>query len=82
VSFHKGPTRAEPLPADPEDQNEQRARWADAAVLEFRVQTGADIEDAVSDLLADLMHWCDRHEQDFDLELRRAQNHYEIETNS
>jgi hypothetical protein len=50
--------------------------------LEFRGQTGADIEDVVSDLLADLMHWCDRHEQDFDLELQRAQGHYEIETNS
>ena len=82
MSCHQRLIRAELLPADPEGQNEERARWAEAALSEFRVQTGADIEDAVSDLLADLMHWCDRHEQDFDLELQRAQGHYEIETNS
>ena len=31
---------------------------------------------ADSDLLTNLMHWCDRFGQDFQEELRRAQNHY------
>ena len=72
------PTR--PLPADPAKQNEGRARCAAAALAEFRRQTGADLADEVSDLLADLMHWCDRFGQEFPKELRRALDHYEEET--
>ena len=71
-----------PLPPDPEQRNDTRAHWADAALLMFQDWTGSDAEDAVSDLLADLMHWCDRHGVDFDTELRRAQGHYEAETDS
>jgi hypothetical protein len=72
--------RSKPLPTDPDELNADRARWAAAALAEFRRQTGADLEDAVSDLLADLMHWCDRHGQTFGDELRRARGHYEAET--
>ena len=72
--------RSKPLPTDPDELNADRARWAAAALAEFRRQTGADLEDAVSDLLADLMHWCDRHGQTFGDELRRARGHYEEET--
>ena len=68
------------LPTDPDMLNPNRARWAAAALAEFRRQTGADLEDAVSDLLADLMHWCDRLGQEFPQELRRALHHYEEET--
>jgi hypothetical protein len=68
------------VPPDPEELNDNRAEWAEAALLEFKSQTGTDTEDAVSDLLADLMHWCDRNAQDFDHELSRARNHYECET--
>jgi hypothetical protein len=71
---------AKPLPPDPEQRNDQRAQSADAALLEFRRLTGAGAGDAVSDLLADLLHWCDRHGQDFDAELRHGRNHYEVET--
>lgn len=49
-----------PLPADPENMNDDRAAWAEAALNEFRRVTGTDDEDALGDLLCDLMHWCDR----------------------
>ncbi len=71
-----------PLPPDPERLNPNRARWAAAALAQFRQRTGADLKDAVSDLLADLMHWCDRFGQEFPRELRRALNHYEEETDA
>jgi hypothetical protein len=69
-----------PLPPDPDRRNAHRALGAAAALAEFQRQTGADLEDAVSDLLADLMHWCDRFGQEFPKELRRALDHYEEET--
>lgn len=75
-------TDSKTLPPDPEGMNEDRSRWAETAIFEFQRQTGADLEDAVSDLLADLMHWCDRHETDFEHELQRARYHYEEETES
>ena len=71
---------AKPLPPDPERLNGNRALAAAFALAEFRERTGADLEDAVSDLLADLMHWCDRFGQEFPEELRRARNHYAAET--
>ncbi len=70
------------VPSDPEEMNGSRAEWATVALLEFRRQTGADVGDAVSDMLSDLMHWCDRNNQDFDVELRRARKHYEDETDA
>ena len=72
----------QPLPQDPDQLNADRALWAAAALAELRRQTGADLEDAVSDLLADLMHWCDRFGQEFPKELRRALNHYQEETDA
>jgi hypothetical protein len=42
--------------------------------------TGTDEEDALGDLLADLMHWADRRNFDFGLALDRARWHYEEET--
>ena len=73
-------TRIKTLPPDPDGMNADRSRWAEAAIFEFQRQTGADLEDAVSDLLADLMHWCDRRKLDFDKELDRARSHYDEET--
>jgi len=72
----------EPLPPDPKRRNANRARCAAAILAEFQRQTGADREDALSDLLADLMHWCDRSAQDFPEKLRRARNHYVAETDA
>ena len=77
---HDQSKRTKPLPPDPEKLNANRARWAAIVLAEFQRQTGSDAEDAVSDLLADLMHWCDRFGQDFNAELRRARNHYGAET--
>ena len=73
--------QTKPLPS-PEYQKESRARWAEAALWEFRRHTGANVEDIVSDLLADIMHWCDRHAQNFDRELRRGREHYLCETDA
>ena len=45
-------------------------------VQTFMEITGCDIEDAMADLLANMIHWADRNDQDFDLELSRARSHY------
>lgn len=68
------------LPPDPEGMNDNRAAWAADALTCFRTATGTDAEDAVCDLLTDLMHWCDRNGQDFGHELTRAEDHYAAET--
>jgi len=60
--------------------NDARAEWAEAAISEFRRITGTDDEDALGDLLCDLMHWCDRNGCDFEDALRQAHVHYEAET--
>jgi hypothetical protein len=74
------PTRQKNLPPDPENMNDDRAAWAGAALREFQRQTGTDDENAVNDLLGDLMHWCDRKGVDFDDELTHARWHYDAET--
>jgi hypothetical protein len=68
------------LPPDPDGKNDSRATWAGAALSAFMGQTGTDQEDALADLLADLMHWADRNNYDFDAALDRARYHYEAET--
>jgi hypothetical protein len=50
----------ETLPPDPEGMNDNRARWADNVLEMFQRLTGTDFEDVLSDMLVDLMHWCDR----------------------
>lgn len=44
-----------------EPTNTDRAEWAEEALQVFMKRTGSDIDTAVGDLLADLMHWCDTH---------------------
>lgn len=68
------------LPPDPEGMNDKRAGWAATAVDAFMQETRTDPEDALGDLLADLMHWCDRGELGFEHELNRARGHYLAET--
>ncbi|MBA4062567.1 MAG: hypothetical protein C0501_02450 [Isosphaera sp.] len=68
------------LPPDPEGKNDDHAAWAGAAVARFIEVTATDEEDALGDLLADLMHWSDRNNYDFDAALDRARLHYEAET--
>lgn len=74
-------TKPSPVyPPDPEDMNPARADWANVALAAFRVKTGTDAEDALSDLLCDLMHWADYNGEDFEVQYARARGHYEDET--
>jgi hypothetical protein len=68
------------LPPDPDNQNDERAEWAEATIQAFVRITGTDREDALADLLANLMHWCDRQGFDFDAELARGHGMYQEET--
>lgn len=68
------------LPPDPDEQNNDRADWAEEALITFMACTGTDPGDSVADLMADLRHWCDRYDLDFDNELARAQGMYGDET--
>jgi hypothetical protein len=76
--------------ADP--SNADRALWGALAVAHFASITGraeslhADSETVLSDLLADLMHWCDverprelQKSIGFDSALERARNYYKEE---
>jgi len=69
--------------------NDDRALWAEAALLAFAQRIGlakemvGDKEDRffiISDLLADLAHWCDRNEVDLPSALIHAGQHYCAET--
>ena len=77
-----GTTNLTQLPPDPDGQNDDRAGWADLALLAFQAATGTDREDALSDLLCDLMHLCDRDIflGSFETQVERARGHYEAET--
>jgi hypothetical protein len=70
------------LPPDPEKMNGRHAECATDALSHYQSVTGTDREAALGDLLADLIHWCDRNNFDFDLALSRAQGHYEAETST
>jgi hypothetical protein len=60
--------------------NKERADWAKSAVEAFQGITGTDDEDAVSDLLCDIMHMCDSNDgPGFGAELDRARGHYDHE---
>lgn len=59
--------------------NTKRAAWANAALWTFIEQTGTDREDALGDLLCDLMHWADHSDFDFTAALDRARDHYQAE---
>jgi hypothetical protein len=69
-----------PPKPDPDGKNVSRAAWAAAAIVAFQEVTGSDDCDALGDLLADLMHWCDETGQDFEQALRNGRSHYEAET--
>lgn len=80
--------RANKIPAqrllqpDPEQENEMRAARANLAVQAYRNVSGSDMKDALSDLLSDCMHLCDRDPQlgNFYAQLHRAQRNYLVET--
>jgi hypothetical protein len=83
----KEATNGKQLPPDPEGKNGDRAEGAGRAISAFQIQTGTDFDDALPDLLCNLMHWCDRTtfedgetRIDFDVALTTARMHYEAET--
>ena len=71
-----------PFPANPEDMNDDRSESAAEALSAFQRVTGPKDEDALGDLLCDLMHRCDRDCCEFDASLSRARMHYKAETMS
>lgn len=70
------------LPPDPDDMNGTRSDSALVAIAAFEHVSGTDREDALADLLTNLMHWCDRNATDFQCELIRARQNYLAETGS
>jgi hypothetical protein len=61
--------------------NAQRAEYAYRTLLVFRQYTGNDTtEEAIGDLLANIMHLCDEHGYTFSDLLATAEGHYTYET--
>jgi hypothetical protein len=67
------------MTTDFEPTNLDRAAWADKAIRAFREMTDCDYEDSLGDLLADLMHWSDARNFDFEAALFCARGHYAAE---
>jgi len=59
--------------------NGERAGWARTAIDAFMAETGTDEEDALCDLLCDLMRLADFEGWDFENERRRSLVHYDAE---
>jgi len=70
------------LPPDPEGMNEARAERAETVIDAYMAADDAMGDDVTSlvDLLADLRHWCDRHQVSFEDALASSYNHYQAET--
>ena len=70
------------LPPDPDNMNDDRADWAEAALQAFIRACRTDREDALPDLLCDLIHLCDRQPDlgGFDAMVERARRNYDAET--
>lgn len=69
----------QPCPVPDEPTNADRAKWADVAMKAFRKQTRCDEEDSLGDLLANLMHWADANNFDFEAALICGSGHYRAE---
>lgn len=67
--------------------NSDRAAWAMHAITAFRHHChgsldpngGPDIDEAVGDLIADLMHLCDEHDIDPFKKVKHGVSHYVVE---
>jgi hypothetical protein len=75
--------------ADEGTTNQERASWAETALLAFGRRTGTikqvvgDADDPfqiLSDLMADIAHWCDRSNVNLPSALEHATWHYLAET--
>lgn len=61
--------------------NRNRAEWAANALDEFQRVCDTEVEDALADLLCDLMHYANQTHFNFDDELARAKRHFDEEMN-
>ncbi len=52
---------------------------SEGMIDEYKVQFGSDDEDALTDILTNLMHWADANGYDFTQELNRAVNMFQGE---
>lgn len=59
--------------------NLRRARSAETTIVELCVSTGSTMDDAVTDLLTDLMHWAKLTGRDFERSLDAARMHFSEE---
>lgn len=59
--------------------NLNRAESAQAALSHFQSTTGTEHDNALPDLLCDLLHWSNRENVNFDKALDTARMHYEAE---
>ena len=74
--FYRGKYR------DMDGMNEDRAEWANEAVLHFQSITGKEeLETGVADLLCNLQHLCYREDFDFHRLIKNAVGMWEQETN-
>ena len=62
-----------------EINNRDRAEFAASALDYFQVACPCGDDDALTDLLCDLMHWANQTSFDFDAELARAKRNYSSE---
>ena len=70
------------LPKYRQERNAKRVDQAEVALLAFAEATGlseADHDVWVSDLLCNLMHYCEQQGKDLETELAHGQMHYEAE---
>lgn len=68
------------LPPDLDGDNGYRAALASTALRGYIRDTRCDDEDAIADLITSLMHYADRHDINFDAQLRQAENNYAVDT--
>lgn len=63
----------------------ERAGLADESLALFAINADmnmlAEAPEVVGDLLADIMHWCDRYGVNFEERLANARMHYDAEVN-
>ena len=81
---HAANTSKEKMIMSHEPTNADRCKWAMAAVQVFADATGLDVEDdgletAITDLLADLLHLCDKNSLQLSDLMASAERHYTAE---
>lgn len=68
------------LPPNADGLNEVRADRADLAIQTFLIESSAEWDGSVRDLLCAMMHWCDKYGEDFEEALDCARVDYRDQT--